>query len=101
MGPVLVSMVLGPTRCTYHQYSPPDVGMAEPRSAIASPTTKINIDARNQPHTIPTGPAGMENESVDAIEGNKPMILNAMPKTSINVKLRRSSCLYPSLAATC
>ena len=59
---------------------------------------KINMDARNHPQTMPAGPAGIENASVDAIEGSSPMILNAMPKTSIIVKLRRSSCLYPSLA---
>ena len=82
----------------YHQYRPPDVGIAEPRSAIATPTMKINMEAKNHPHTMPAGPAGIEKDSVDAIEGRSPMILNAMPKTSIIVKLRRSSCLYPSLA---
>lgn len=30
--------------------------------------------------TMPTGPAGMENDSVDAMDGNKPMILNATAK---------------------
>lgn len=40
----------------------PLVGIAEPRSAMASPTTKIKAEATNQPHTRPTGPAG----------GNKP-----------------------------
>ena len=83
---------------SYHQYRPPDVGMAEPKSAIATPTTKMNIDAKNQPQTMPAGPAGIEKERVDAIEGRRPMILKAIPKTSIMVKLRRSSCLYPSLA---
>lgn len=33
------------------------------------------------PKTIPTGPAGMENDSVDAIEGKRPMILK--PKANI------------------
>lgn len=74
------------------------MGIAEPRSAIATPTMKINMDATNQPHTMPAGPAGMEKESVDAIDGRSPIILKAMPKTSTMVKLRRSSCLYPSLA---
>jgi hypothetical protein len=83
---------------THHQYSPPDVGMAEPRSAIATPTTKMNMEARNHPQTMPTGPAGMEKASVEAMDGRSPIILNAIPKTSIIVKLRRSSCLYPSLA---
>lgn len=83
---------------THHQYRPPDVGIADPRSAMATPTTKIHPEARNQPQTIPTGPAGIEKDRVDAIEGRSPMILNAIPKTSIIVKLRRSSCLYPSLA---
>lgn len=78
---------------TYHQYSPPDVGMADPKSAIASATTKMSIEARNQPHTIPTGPAGMENAKVEAIEGIRPIMLNAIPKTSIIEKFRRSSCL--------
>lgn len=32
------------------------------------------------------------------MDGSRPIILNAMPKISIMVKLRRSSCLYPSLA---
>jgi hypothetical protein len=82
----------------YHQYRPPDVGIAEPSSAIATPTMNMNIDAKNQPQTMPTGPAGMENASVEAIEGSRPMILNAIPKISIKVKFRRSSCLYPSLA---
>ena len=84
--------------CTYHQYSPPEVGIAEPRSAMASPTMKINIEATNQPQTIPTGPAGIEKARVEAIEGSKPMMEKAIPNTSIIVKLRRSSCLYPSLA---
>lgn len=30
---------------------------------------------------MPTGPAGNENDSVDAIDGNKPIILNAMANT--------------------
>jgi len=59
---------------------------------------KMNMEARNHPQTIPIGPAGMENERVEAMEGSSPMILKAIPKTSIMVKLRRSSCLYPSLA---
>lgn len=29
---------------------------------------------------MPTGPAGIENDKVDAIEGNKPMILKATAK---------------------
>lgn len=32
--------------------------------------------------TIPTGPAGSENVSVDAIDGRRPMMLNAMAKIS-------------------
>ena len=77
---------------------------------IASPTIKMKPDAKNQPwdlvnpsifvllpqgltQTNPTGPAGMEYANVDAMDGKRPMILNAMPKTSIMVKLRRSSCL--------
>lgn len=67
--------------------------MAEPKSAIARPTTNMNIDARNHPHTKPTGPAGMEYANVDAMEGRRPMMEKAIPKTSIMVKLRRSSCL--------
>ena len=53
----------------------------------------MNMEARNQPQTSPTGPAGMEYASVDAIEGSKPMIEKAMPKTSIILKLRLNSCL--------
>ena len=68
------------------------------RSAIASPTMNINIEARNHDHTIPAGPAGIEYANVLAIDGSSPMIEKAMPKTSIMVKFRRSSCLYPSLA---
>jgi hypothetical protein len=83
---------------THHQYSPPDVGIAEPRSAIATPTMKMNMEARNHPQTMPTGPAGTEKESVEAMDGRSPMMLNAIPNTSIMVKLRRSSCLYPNLA---
>ena len=48
--------------------------------------------------TIPTGPAGMEYASVEAMDGKSPMILKAIPKTSIIVKFRRNSCLYPSFA---
>ena len=48
--------------------------------------------------TMPTGPAGMEYASVEAMDGSNPMMEKAMPKTSISVKLRRSSCLYPSFA---
>lgn len=48
--------------------------------------------------TIPTGPAGSENAIVDAIEGTKPMILNATAKISRVEYCRRSSCLYPNSA---
>lgn len=48
--------------------------------------------------TIPAGPAGIEYVKVDAIEGRRPMMEKAIPKTSIIVKFRRSSCLYPSFA---
>lgn len=41
-------------------YNPPEVGIAEPKSAMASPTMKINMQAKNHDHTIPAGPAGME-----------------------------------------
>lgn len=40
----------------------------------------------------------MEYESVEAMDGKSPIILKAIPKTSIIVKLRRNSCLYPSFA---
>jgi len=43
-------------RSPTNQYNPPEVGMAEPRSAIANPTKKINMLARNQPQTMPAGP---------------------------------------------
>ena len=36
----------------------------------------------------------MEYESVLAMEGSKPMIAKAIPKTSTMLKFRRSSCLY-------
>ena len=68
------------------------------RLTIANPTTKMKPLAKNQPQTSPTGPAGIEYASVDAIDGRRPMILKAIPNTSIIVKLRRNSCLYPSLA---
>ncbi len=55
---------------------------------------KMNIDAKNQPQTRPTGPAGIEYVRVEAIEGSKPIIENAMPNTSIMLKLRLNSCLY-------
>ena len=90
----------GDAKKCVHQYNPPLVGMALPKSAIAKPTTKIRPDAMNHPQTSPTGPAGIEYDSVLAILGSRPMILKAIPKTSIMVKLRRSSCLYPSLART-
>lgn len=47
---------------------------------------------------MPTGPAGIEKDSVDAMEGKRPMILKAIAPTSIVVKVRLSSCLYPSFA---
>jgi hypothetical protein len=34
-------------------HRPPEVGIAEPRSAMARPTIKMNMLARNQPHTNP------------------------------------------------
>ncbi len=74
------------------------VGIEDPRSAMARPTMKMNMDARNHPQTRPTGPAGMEYARVLAIEGSRPMMEKAIPKISKRVKLRRSSCLYPSLA---
>ena len=40
----------------------------------------------------------MEYASVEAIDGKSPIMLKAIPKTSIIVKLRRNSCLYPSFA---
>ena len=85
---------------------------------MASPTTKMRPEAKNQPlqlsvaswryevatvsltQTIPAGPAGIENDSVDAMDGKSPIILKAMPKTSIIVKFRRNSCLYPSFAGS-
>lgn len=74
-------------------YNPPLVGIALPKSAIARPTTKMNMEAKNQLHTMPAGPDGMEYANVLAIEGSSPMILKAIPKTSIMVKFRRSSAL--------
>ena len=47
---------------------------------------------------MPTGPAGIEKDSVDAMEGKRPMMLKAIAPTSIVVKVRLSSCLYPSFA---
>ena len=92
--------------------------MEREKRTIASPTMKMNPDAKNHPlsmsirssshqigiipltQTIPTGPAGIEYDNVEAIDGKSPIILKAMPKTSIIVKLRRSSCLYPSFAGS-
>lgn len=71
------------------------------RRTIARPTVKMKKLAINHPcrtsnqqlhltpyerlirhtQTIPTGPAGIEKDRVDAIEGNSPIILNAMAKT--------------------
>lgn len=86
--------------------------MADAKSAMARPTTKMNMLARNQPyvakvsfteksliplevltHTKPAGPAGSEYDNVLAMEGSSPMIENAMPKTSNKVKFRLNSCL--------
>ena len=38
---------------------------------------------RNRGHTqvMPAGPAGIENERVEAIDGNRPIMLKAMAKT--------------------
>jgi hypothetical protein len=41
---------------------------------------KIKKLATNHPQTIPTGPAGIEKDNVDAIDGNSPMMLNATAK---------------------
>lgn len=73
---------------------PPDVGIADPKSAIANPTMNMNMEGKNQPQTNPTGPAGIEKASVEAMLGSRPMIEKAMPKTSIIEKLRLNSCLY-------
>ena len=69
--------------------------------AVNHPYSIIPVNQQhNQTHggstptqTIPTGPAGRENESVDAIEGTKPMMLNAIAKTCVVEYCRRSSCL--------
>lgn len=37
-------------------------------------------DPKLLPQTMPTGPAGNENDKVDAMEGNNPMMLNATAK---------------------
>ena len=42
----------------------------------------------------------MEYDSVEAMDGKSPIILKAIPKTSIIVKFRRNSCLYPSFAGS-
>lgn len=42
---------------------------------------------------MPAGPAGSENEMVDAIEGINPMILNATAKICTDEYARRNSCL--------
>jgi hypothetical protein len=54
--------------------------MAEAISAIARLTMKMKQLAISQPQTIPTGPAGIEKERVDAIEGRRPMMLKATAK---------------------
>jgi hypothetical protein len=50
---------------------------------MANPTSKMKKLATSHPHTIPTGPAGTENDNVDAIDGSSPMILKAIAKTWI------------------
>ena len=72
---------------------PPEVGKPLPRSAIARPTMNMNMEARNHPQTKPTGPAGIEYANVEAIEGSRPIMLKAIPKTSSIEKLRFNSCL--------
>jgi len=54
--------------------------MAEAISAIARLTMKMKQLATSQPQTIPTGPAGIEKERVDAIEGRRPIMLKATAK---------------------
>lgn len=66
--------------------------------SIRSSRHKFTIIPLTQ--TIPTGPAGIEYDSVEAMDGKSPIILKAMPKTSIIVKFRRNSCLYPSFAGS-
>jgi hypothetical protein len=61
---------------------------------MASPTIKMNMEAKNHPQTNPTGPAGSEYANVEAMDGRRPMMLKAIPKTSIMVKFRFNSCLY-------
>jgi hypothetical protein len=39
--------VFGEAKKCVHQYKPPEVGIALPRSAIAKPTMKMNMEARN------------------------------------------------------
>jgi hypothetical protein len=49
-------------------------------SVNAVSTTKQQRNGHTQ--TMPAGPAGIENERVEAIDGNRPMILKAMANTS-------------------
>jgi hypothetical protein len=43
---------------------------------------EIAMVGKDEPtQTMPTGPAGIENDKVDAMDGNSPMILKAIAKT--------------------
>ena len=58
----------------------------------------LNYNQYMHTQTMPAGPAGSENEIVDAIEGIRPMILNATAKICTDEYARRNSCLYPIFA---
>lgn len=53
---------------------------------------------RRLTQTIPTGPAGSEKAIVDAIDGTRPIILNAIANICGVEYCRFNSCLYPILA---
>jgi hypothetical protein len=56
--------------------------------------SKLSVLIPRRPtQTIPTGPAGIDNESVDAIDGSIAIILKAIPNTSKVEKFRFNSCL--------
>lgn len=64
-----------------------------PPSALSILAPKSHNKGKSPTQTMPAGPAGSEKEIVDAIEGTRPMILNATAKICTVEYARRNSCL--------
>lgn len=70
--------------CKTHQNQCLDHTSEKPHPELKLATNPMYVEPAcicNHTQTMPTGPAGIEYESVVAIEGNNPIILKAIAKT--------------------